>query len=283
MQHRSETYRGTVPPWECDVTEHFTIAYYAERLDSAERTLADDLDLGDALRAGGFARRFHFRFARELRAGSSFHIDSGALGVSGGLRLGHRFVDSADGETVTWVETRWALPAGALPTERQTAISSRLAVWDGPAIEERPEPAGNAGFIPTGRGRVTPADLDADGRMSVAAMVHRFTDAALQSGAAIGMDVRILERERRGLSTFELALAVPGALALDAPYLVESGIAHLGNSSIRLIHRLSDPRDGAVVAQMGQYAVNLDLDARRPARWPDAVRAGARRMTIPPG
>ncbi len=26
MTNWSETYRGTVPPWECDVTEHFTIA-----------------------------------------------------------------------------------------------------------------------------------------------------------------------------------------------------------------------------------------------------------------
>jgi len=26
MTNWIETYRGTVPPWECDVTEHFTIA-----------------------------------------------------------------------------------------------------------------------------------------------------------------------------------------------------------------------------------------------------------------
>jgi hypothetical protein len=25
MTHWIETYRGTVAPWECDVTEHFTI------------------------------------------------------------------------------------------------------------------------------------------------------------------------------------------------------------------------------------------------------------------
>src|SRR4029077_19870936 len=105
MTNWSETYRGTVPPWECDVTEHFTIAYYFDRLDEAERNLADILGLGDKLRGGGFARRLDVRFARELRAASSFHIDGAALGVpgagEGGLRLGHRFVDSANGETVT--------------------------------------------------------------------------------------------------------------------------------------------------------------------------------------
>ena len=31
MTHWTETYRGGVPPWQCDVTEHFTIAYYFDR------------------------------------------------------------------------------------------------------------------------------------------------------------------------------------------------------------------------------------------------------------
>ena len=58
-------------------------------------------------------------------------------------------------------------------------------------------------------------------------------------------------------------------------YVVETGIAHLGNSSLRLMHRMIHARTGAVVAQLGQFGVNLDLDARRPARWADDVRARA--------
>ena len=81
MTNWSETYRGTVPPWECDVTEHFTIAFYFDRLDEAERNLADTLGLGDTLRGGGFTRQLDVRFARELRAASSFHIESAVLGV----------------------------------------------------------------------------------------------------------------------------------------------------------------------------------------------------------
>src|SRR5580704_6706843 len=98
MTNWIETYRGTVPPWECDVTEHFTIAYYFERLEEAEPNLADALGLGERLRAGGFARRLDVRFARELRAGSSFQVEGAVLGTEDGLRLGHRFVDSANGE-----------------------------------------------------------------------------------------------------------------------------------------------------------------------------------------
>src|SRR5260370_40433160 len=56
MQNWSESYRGTVPPWECDVTEHFTIAYYFDRLEEGERNFAEELGLGKTLRAGGFSR-----------------------------------------------------------------------------------------------------------------------------------------------------------------------------------------------------------------------------------
>src|SRR5262249_40469974 len=89
-----ETYRGAVPPWQCDVTEHFTIAYYFDRLEEADASLADELGLGDLQHRTDTARRISARFVRELRAGASFHVESAALGIEEGLRLGHRFVDS---------------------------------------------------------------------------------------------------------------------------------------------------------------------------------------------
>src|SRR4029079_9733799 len=100
MTNWIETYRGTVPPWECDVTEHFTIAYYFARLEEAEQNLAEALGLGERLRAGGFARRLDVRFARELRAGGSFQVESAVLGIEDRLRLGHRLCGSADSETL---------------------------------------------------------------------------------------------------------------------------------------------------------------------------------------
>jgi len=52
---------------------------------------------------------------------------------------------------------------------------------------------------------------------------------------------------------------------------------------LRLIHRMCDPRSGAEVAYLGQYGVNLDLEARRPARWPDEIRARAAALVVPMG
>ena len=52
MTDWSETFRGTVPPWQCDVTEHFTIAYYFDRLEEAEANLADELGVAGLPRRG---------------------------------------------------------------------------------------------------------------------------------------------------------------------------------------------------------------------------------------
>ncbi len=281
MTNWIETYRGAVPPWQCDVTEHFTIAYYFDRLEETQANLADDLGLGDLLRRGDLPRRINARFARELRAGASFHVESAPLSVDNGLCFGHRFVDSANGEVVTWFNEHWDLSAAPLTSQQRGAIESRLAVWNGPAAEPRSEPATTDGFIPTARGRVKSADVDAAGHFALGAIVHRFSNASGQLGAAIGMDAAVMQQQRRGFSTFELILLMAGVLQLDAPYLVETGIGHLGSSSLRMIHRMTDPRTGGEVARLSQFGVNLDLDARRPARWPDDIRRQAAALVVP--
>ena len=46
-----ETYRGVVNPWECDVVQHFTIAYYFDRFADATRNLFNLIGEGDGLGA----------------------------------------------------------------------------------------------------------------------------------------------------------------------------------------------------------------------------------------
>src|SRR6185437_13208383 len=122
MTKWTETYRGAVPPWQCDVTEHFTIAYYFDRIEEADANLAEALGLGDFARRSDVARRIDARFVRELREGASFHIESAALGVGEReLRLGHRVADSTNGETVTWFEARWDVSARPLTAQQRSA------------------------------------------------------------------------------------------------------------------------------------------------------------------
>lgn len=278
MAEWTETCRGSVAPWECDVTEHFTIAYYLDRVDQASTSLAALLGLADHLRSGVFPRRFNLRFTRELRAGAGFHVESAAIALDPVVRLGHRFIDSASGEPVTWIEEVWET---ARLSDTQRAAIGPLGRWDGPETEPRPEPSSTAGSIATARGLVRPGDLDEFGRFSLAGFVHRFTDAVIQTSAAIGMTADYTKNERRGYSTFELVMRVSDAPALGEPYLVETGITHLGSSSVRLLHRMSDPRNGRELARLGQFGVQLDLDARRPAPLPPEIRTAASRLLLP--
>ena len=130
MTDWTETYRGAVPPWQCDVTEHFTIAYYFDRLEEAEANLTDVLGLGDLSRRGDLARRLDARFVRELRAGSQLpRRERGGRPLEGDnqLRLGHRFVDSSNGEVVTWFDDI-GTSRRALTPQQRGAIEARRAI-----------------------------------------------------------------------------------------------------------------------------------------------------------
>ena len=280
MEGWTETWRGIVAPWECDITEHFTIAYYFDRLADATATMARSLGLDGASPSAG--RRFDVRFARELRAGASFHIVSAPIALEeSSLRLGHQFVDSANGEVTTWVEETRDTSAAAVSRENRDRIARNLLPWPGPALERRPEPSTIEGFIPTARDRVKPMDFDPDGNFALAAFVHRFTAGCMQALAAIGATASYFATERRGFSTFELALHVIRLPLLGSAVVVETGVIHLGNSSVRLLHRMSDPDDGSEFARLGQFGVQLDLDARRPVALPEALRSTATRLLVP--
>ncbi len=277
-----ETCRSVVSPWECDVTEHFTIAYYFDRLADASVTTAEELGLRDFARSDD--RRFDVRFVRELRAGASFHILSAPIALDeSSVRFGHQIVDSADGEVTAWVEESLDHAAAPLPRNVREAIGGRLLAWPGPAVERRPEPTTTEQFIPTVRDRIKPMDLDSDGRVTLSAFVHRFTAGSIQALAAIGATSFYMNTERRGYSTFELTLRVTGSPRSGNAVLVETGIVHLGNSSIRFVHRWCDPATGAECARLGQFGVQLDLDTRRPAALPEHLRAAAARLLVPVG
>jgi acyl-CoA thioesterase FadM len=277
-----ETCRSVVSPWECDVTEHFTIAYYFDRLADAAVTTAEHLGLRDL--AGSALRRFDVRFVRELRAGASFHILSAPIALDqNAVRFGHQVIDSADGEVTAWAEETLDHPAIPLPRDLREALGGRFLAWPGPAVKRRPEPTTTEQFIPTVRDRIKPMDLDSGARVTLSAFVHRFTAASIQALAAIGATSAYMNTERRGYSTFELALHVSGSPRSGAPVLVETGIVHLGSSSIRFVHRMCDPATGDEYARLGQFGVQLDLDTRRPAALPERLRAAAARLLVPVG
>jgi acyl-CoA thioesterase FadM len=275
-----ETYRGVVNAWECDVVEHFTIAYYFDRFADATRNFFGLIGEGDSFGAGvcnGRSRR-NATFQHELRAGAAFHILTAVTGIDAdALQLGHRVVDSTTDETVTWLSETCALSQD-LPSATSQKFASLAVQWPGPAAPDRPVPGVARGRL-TARDRVKPWEIDEHGTMSLPAHVHRFSAAAMHALAAIGMTATYMQEQKRGYSTFALDLTQVGRANVGDIIDVATSVAHLGNSSLRFAHRMTGP-NGREIAFLVQSGVHLDMDARRSTPIPDELRASIRKLLI---
>ncbi|HTY77589.1 MAG TPA: thioesterase family protein [Candidatus Bathyarchaeia archaeon] len=287
-----ESCRGSVPAWEVDHVGHFTVAYYHQRIEDAGFVALEALGLGPSYVAAG--RRgcpttaCRVRYVHELRGGDIYHVDSGVLAIEDtALVLGHRLVDSASGTLCTTVEQRVehveletgeAVPLS--PQARRAAESHRVE-WPEPAAERRPRPRGAEGFVEGSLDTVKPTEMSVLGRSALAHYIHRFSASGGHLMAAFGMTPAYMRTEVRGLSTFEFQLAIAGPLRTGRVVRVQSALVHIGNSSLRLFHRMTDAGTGDELATLEQSGVHLDRDARRPTPLPEALRAKARAMLAP--
>jgi len=270
MTDWTETYRGVVAAWECDAFAHLTIAYYFSRLEDASVAMLDDLP---GVR-GARTAALYVRLMREFRAADLMHVTSAPIELDGAvLTIGHKIFDTASGELTTTTEQRVIL--ANLSSADRADLAARIAAWDGPPREARPAPASDAGFVPSGRRVVQPWEIGNDGMLSWQHLVHHFSGAGLHACRAAGMTPKYLRDNRRGYSTFELDVTIEALPRAGDRIAVRSGILQVGKSSIRFLHRMVDARTGKRLASMGQFGVHFDLEARRPAPLPDALREAA--------
>jgi acyl-CoA thioesterase FadM len=220
------------------------------------------------------------RLTKEFRAADLMHVQSAPIALDGAvLTIGHKIFDSASGELTTTTEQRVTL-AGVSSADR-AALAARIVAWDGPQREARPAPADDAGFVPSGQRLVQPWEIGNDGTLSWQHLVHHFSGAGLHACRAAGMTPKYLRDNRRGYSTFELDVTIDALPRAGDRIAVRSGILQVGKSSIRFLHRMVDARTGKRLASMGQFGVHFDLEARRPAPLPDALREAATSL-VPP-
>jgi len=287
-----ETYRGTVYRWEVDGNDHLTVAYYLSRFGDAAQALLDELGLGAAYaghsQKGCLTGDCYIRYLRELRVDDLMHIESGVIEVEpSALVFGHKLFDSADGALCTTVEHRLRhvdLRAGAVTTlapAQQEAATFRRIAWDVPPRETRPRPATLAGFAQTARGEFSASEWDALGQVPLSAYIHVFSAANGHALAGFGMTPEYMRRMERGFSTFEFQLALEHTIAPGDHVLVRSALVHLGKSSMRVLHVMSEARTERTVATLEQFGVHFDQRARRPAPLPDDLRAAAEAARVP--
>jgi acyl-CoA thioesterase FadM len=262
MTGMTETYRGVVKAWECDVFDHFTIAFYFDRLSDCSAAMVD------ALGATGWRTdELVVRYRQELRAGDGLHAESGVLAASATkLLLAHKFFNSVTGDVTTQVE-QLLVPGDGAGTLRP---ASPIEGWDAAAPLSADSPTA---LVDTGRDLVKPEDIDAEGGLSWSAYVHRFSGCGPHLLSRIGMTPAYMREAKQGFSTFETRLRLEGPRPKAGDLLaLQSGIVQMGKSSIRVVHRMVDLRSGKPVASFHQSGVQLDMVARRSNPWPDAIR-----------
>jgi acyl-CoA thioesterase FadM len=288
-----DTYRGIVYRWEVDHNDHLTVAFYFAHFADAALVLLDALGLGTA-----YTRRrgrlcvttdCYVRYLRELRVGDILHVASGVVAIEkDALVLGHKLFNSETSDVCTTVEqrvrhvdTRRRAALALTPAQRRAAEGRRVE-WDGPARERRPRPRGLDGFRESARDTVKPDELDVFGQVALTHQIHRFSAANGHATAAFGVTPDYMRSERRGFSTFEfqLELEVGTAVRPGDPVCVRSALAHVGNSSMRLLHVMTNERTTERIATLEQLGVHLDMDARRPTPLPDAIRERAKAVLV---
>jgi acyl-CoA thioester hydrolase len=271
--HWLESYRGTVFRWEVDANDHFTVAFYLARFSDAAVATLHTLGLGPAPTVDCY-----IRYTRELRVNDLMHITTGVIGADGTtLTLGHKLFETTEPALCTTVEHRLAV---ALSPEQRRAAEARRVTWDVPARETRPRPKTLEGFHVTTRDAVKPPEVE-DGRLALSAAVHRFSASNGHVLAAFGLTPKYMRDNERGFSTFEFQLGFEAGVRAGDPLVVRSALTHVGNSSMRILHAMTNERSGERVGTLEQSGVQLDLGARRPAPLAPALREQAQKLLVP--
>lgn len=252
-----ETYRGAVAASECDVMGHLNIAFYCGRFEAAASDALERIGASGSWSTGAIDTRYF----KELRAGEGFAIRSAVRrNAPDEILLVH------EGMT--------------LSGERATVAEHRLVRSTGDRAPVAALAALGEGAVPSGRDRIAAAEAGSGG-LTLFGLMRRFSDACLIMIDALGMTTSYRIEARRGFATFETRVALePPPPQVGEGVTVTSGIAEIGNSSLRFVHVLRATRDTRPVARCLQAGVNFDLERRRATPWPAEFRAKAKSLAV---
>lgn len=269
MTGYTETFRGEVRPWETDATEHFTVAFYFEKFEAATWRFLRAAGV-DPAAARVVTALAHYK--SELRVRDIFRVETAVIRAGDAPRIAHKLYNTETGALSTTLQMEFD----------GITLGGDAVEWDGDEPQERPIPAAGPGWVTTVRDLALASEADWAGNVSLAHIVHRFSTANTFMMSEAGMTSAYMTEKRVGLSTFEMAFTFQGRPKPGDAIDVQSCIAQLGNSSIRFGHRMTNAETGAVLVELSQFGVQLDLDARRPSRFADEIRNNAT-VLVPAG
>lgn len=294
-------YQGSVNVWECDDGGHLNIRFHFERAFVGLAHMARALELPRAYTesAGStlIAQEVHARFIKEARPGAPLVMHGGVvdLGESDAtLCLDMRHHDGAPGTAFTvkvrHVETRglrsfpWSsrtkAAAKRLKCKLPDHAKPRSIDVDLPPADASIAHAAALGAKRIGGAIVYPDQCDALGRLrgehfpgrisdSVPNLLAPWRQAAAGDGvqpAGAVVEARLIMRK------------FPRAGELIE---VHSGIAEIGEKTLRIVHWILDPETGAAWASMEAVALTFDVKTRKALTPSPEARERVAKLVVP--
>ncbi|MGH6951150.1 MAG: thioesterase family protein [Vitreimonas sp.] len=277
-------YQGSVNTWECDDGGHLNVRFHLERAMTGLAHMAAALGVPRAFTAAAGSTiapiEAHIRFLKEARPGAPLIMHGGVVKLDESdatLCLDMRHADGAPASCFTLkvahVETRGfrPFPWSAKTREAAKRLHASLPAHAKPRSIDLAQPLADAsrqGAIDLGAERiggamVTPDQCDAFGRLRGEHLVGRASDSV----------PNLLTQWRQALARDSGAspagAVVEARLAFRrfprAGDLIEiySGIAEVGEKTLRLVHWFVDPETGRVWASMEAVALTFDTLTRK--------------------
>ena len=295
-------YQGSVNTWECDDGGHLNVRFHLERAMTGLAHMAAALGVPRAFtQAAGSTiapLEAHIRFLKEARPGAPLVMHGGVieLGESDAtLCLDMRHADGAPASCFTLkvaqVETRgfrpfpWSAKTRAAAKRLHATLPSharpRSIDLNQPLAEASRQAAIDLGAERIGGAMVTPDQCDAFGRLRGEHVVGRASDSV----------PNLLTHWRRAVAG-ETGASPAGAVVEArlvfrrlprAGDLIEifSGIAEVGEKTLRLAHWFVDPESGRAWASMEAVALTFDTKTRKTLAPSAEARERVARLIVP--
>lgn len=279
-------YQGSVNTWECDEGGHLNIRFHLERAMIGLAHFARHLELPRAYTAAAGSTlvpvEAHVRFLKEARPGAPLTMHGGVvkLGESDAtlcldMRHGDGSPSSCFTIRVAHAETRGFRPFPWSARSREAANKLTISLGahskprsvdvKAPLAEVSRDRALALGATRVGGTMVLPEHCDAFGRMRGEQLVGRISDSVPNLLAQWRQDAKA---ENNGAvepagAVVEARLAFRRFPRAGDLIEVHTGIAEVGEKTMRLVHWLVDPEGGGAWGSMEAVALTFDTATRK--------------------
>ena len=278
--HLTDT--GRVARYECDSNGHLNVQHYVRRILQASEAV-----FGRSPDGGVPYRDLHFRFHRELMAGSTTSVASterNSTGVPGRVHVLSNFDGNMTSATAICAfehlrdldqVDKNSIPKDALPrflpVVSYSPVDTAGLLQRGLAIQTDPM-------------NLTSLECDETGVMSLHAMVGHFYRAAMKLWEFIGIDEDWFDDNDYGGIAMEMKLTLYGSLVRGSSFKIVSWVPRLDENGLDLANQLVVLPEGKPIARICASSMILDRANRRPVKMPaNIVETYQQKLTVAMG